>query len=207
MTAVEQQLVAPLASGCSPLRGQARELAILGATAELLSEIGYERVTMDAVAARAKASKATIYRKWPGKANLVAAALICHAESEKSEILDSGSIRGDLLVAMGGMSASFVGGPSILGLVEAIRSDEALRDLVHSQVQQKTEYVGELLSAHAAARGESVPAPVISSALRLAFSHLFTATLLNGSPPDDDARTALVDTVLMPLIDALAATR
>ena len=48
-----------------------REQAILGATLDLLAEGGYEALRLDAVASRAKASKATLYRHWPGKAELV----------------------------------------------------------------------------------------------------------------------------------------
>ena len=45
-------------------RGAARERAILGAVIDVISDVGYEALTMDAVAARAGASKATIYRRW-----------------------------------------------------------------------------------------------------------------------------------------------
>jgi AcrR family transcriptional regulator len=65
-------------------RGAAREEAILLATLELLGEAGYDRMTMDAVAARARASKATIYRRWPDKAGLVVAAVRRHAGTWRS---------------------------------------------------------------------------------------------------------------------------
>ncbi len=45
-------------------RAQAREDAILLAAMSLLGEVGYDRMTIDAVAERARASKATIYRRW-----------------------------------------------------------------------------------------------------------------------------------------------
>ena len=51
---------------------------LLAAVIGLLGESGYEAMTMDAVAARAHASKATIYRRWPGKAELVRAAVDGH---------------------------------------------------------------------------------------------------------------------------------
>ncbi|HLK78089.1 MAG TPA: TetR/AcrR family transcriptional regulator [Streptosporangiaceae bacterium] len=59
-------------------RGEPRERAILSAVVSLLGETGYEAMTMDAVAARAHASKTTIYRRWPGKAELVRAAVDAH---------------------------------------------------------------------------------------------------------------------------------
>ena len=48
-----------------------REQEILDATLEVLAEVGYDRLTMDAVAAKAKASKATLYRRWTNKVSLV----------------------------------------------------------------------------------------------------------------------------------------
>lgn len=82
-----------------------RELEIFDATLEILAEVGYDLLTMDAVAARAKASKATLYRRWNGKPELVVAAIM----SRKGEALvpDTGSLRGDLLAAhcgAGGLS-------------------------------------------------------------------------------------------------------
>src|ERR1700712_4551973 len=56
-------------------RGADREAAICQAVVEVLNETSYESVTMDAVAARAKASKATIYRRWANKDDLVIDAL------------------------------------------------------------------------------------------------------------------------------------
>ncbi|MBK8993941.1 MAG: TetR/AcrR family transcriptional regulator [Gammaproteobacteria bacterium] len=70
--------MSPQSSQGAPARGRPRSLeseqAILDATMELLSELGYRGVTVDAIAARAGASKSTIYRRWPTKENLVIAA-------------------------------------------------------------------------------------------------------------------------------------
>lgn len=70
--------MSPQSSQGAPARGRPRsresEQAILDATMELLSELGYRGVTVDAIAARAGASKSTIYRRWPTKENLVIAA-------------------------------------------------------------------------------------------------------------------------------------
>ncbi len=56
-------------------RAEAREQAILDAALELLMEVGYDRLSMDALAERAQAGKATIYRHWSGKAEIVAEAI------------------------------------------------------------------------------------------------------------------------------------
>ena len=75
-----------------------REREILDATLDVLTDVGYDLLTMDAVANRAKASKATLYRRWRGKPELVVAAVMCH-HSAPGAVPDTGSLRGDLLAA------------------------------------------------------------------------------------------------------------
>jgi AcrR family transcriptional regulator len=73
-----------------------REVELLAATLELLQEHGYDRLTLDAVAATARASKATLYRRWPTKADLVTAAFV-ESTRHTAECPDTGTLRGDLL--------------------------------------------------------------------------------------------------------------
>ena len=68
---------------------------LLQATQDLLIEQGYERLTMDAVAQRCGASKATIYRRWPSKTALVVAAAA--ALFQPPDLPDTGGLREDLL--------------------------------------------------------------------------------------------------------------
>ena len=56
-------------------REQRADRAIVAATLEIFAEDGYHGLSMEAVAARAGVSKATIYRRWPGKRDLVFDAL------------------------------------------------------------------------------------------------------------------------------------
>ena len=82
-----------------------RAVEILSAALDVLAEVGYDKLTMDAVATQARASKATLYRRWESKASLVIDALLCHKGS--TEVPDTGSLRGDLVAAtcsLGGMS-------------------------------------------------------------------------------------------------------
>src|SRR6478672_11048842 len=73
-----------------------RDAAICDATLALLLEVGYDRMSMDAVAARAHASKATIYRRWPGKQELVLDAVRARGVG-LTVAEDTGSLRGDLM--------------------------------------------------------------------------------------------------------------
>jgi AcrR family transcriptional regulator len=87
----------PTETGTRPRVEGERELEILEATLEVLDEVGYDLLTMDAVATRAKASKATLYRRWMGKPELVVAAIMAH--KGESVVPDTGTLRGDLLEA------------------------------------------------------------------------------------------------------------
>ena len=68
-----------------------REREIFDATMSLLGEVGYDRLTLDTVAARVKVSKATIYRRWGDKSDLVNAAMECQDETELT-LPDTGSV-------------------------------------------------------------------------------------------------------------------
>ncbi len=72
-----------------------REAELYEAVLELLREVGYDALTMDAVAARTRSSKATLYRQWGGKAELVVRAMR-HDKPGAAGIPDTGSLRGDL---------------------------------------------------------------------------------------------------------------
>jgi AcrR family transcriptional regulator len=74
-----------------------REVAIFDAALRMLATSGYDRLTMDAVAADARASKATLYRRWPTKADLVVDALVWFKSCMPHDVPDTGSLRGDLM--------------------------------------------------------------------------------------------------------------
>ncbi len=181
----------------------AREAAILAAAAELVAEVGYERVTVDAIAARAHASKSTMYRKWPGKAELVADALRRQAEARATELADTGSLRGDLLLIVQNITRTLAGdaaGPSLLSLAEAIRADPVLRDIIRTQIDERSRHDGVLICARATTRGENVDATRAPAVVGLALAYLFLRTLLGGEPPSDDEQQRLVDHTLLPLL-------
>ncbi|WP_299056629.1 TetR/AcrR family transcriptional regulator [uncultured Nocardioides sp.] len=82
-----------------------REREILEAALDVLADVGYDRLTMDAVATAARASKATLYRRWAAKPELVIEALL--STKPMPEPVDSGTLRGDLLAmfcATGGLT-------------------------------------------------------------------------------------------------------
>jgi len=100
---------------------------LLRATQDLLIEEGFERLTMDAVAKRCGASKATIYRRWPGKTALVVAAAA--ALFQVPELPDTGDLREDLLVCGRAYLEQEGRNAQVLAsVISASRHDPALRD-------------------------------------------------------------------------------
>ena len=73
-----------------------RERGLLAVTLRLRQERGYEGLTLDEVAAASRASKATMYRRWPTKAELVLAAVL-EGMSQETVAPETGTLRTDLL--------------------------------------------------------------------------------------------------------------
>jgi AcrR family transcriptional regulator len=117
---------------------------ILAAAAQLILRRGYDNMTVDEVAATAKAGKATVYRRWAGKEDLAFAALE-QLYGQEFPIPDTGSVEGDLRAAytQGVEFANSESGRAYLrmSLAESLR-DERIAAL----------YVGAHNSQEAAAR-------------------------------------------------------
>jgi AcrR family transcriptional regulator len=179
-----------------------RDVAICDATLALLLEVGYDRMSMDAVAARAHASKATIYRRWPGKQELVLDAVKARGVG-LTVAEDTGSLRGDLVAtyrsAVHGSAADDA--DLIAGVLRAMRTTPELADCVRSQVIESKCDVSRIIVARAVARGE-LPAETDPLILHEVASALwFHRVLVVGGPVDDAFIAHVVDDVLMPLLD------
>ncbi|MFD1859284.1 TetR/AcrR family transcriptional regulator [Aeromicrobium camelliae] len=86
-------------------RDEAIDRAVLGATVELLDEVGYQRLTISAVAARAGATKPALYRRWPSRERLVIAAL--HRELRTIRAPDTACTLCDLHESIGLFAHAF----------------------------------------------------------------------------------------------------
>lgn len=80
------------------------EDAILHATWNELSEVGYNNLTMEGIAARAKTNKAVLYRRWPNKSGLVVAVLRKYLPNPPNEIPNTGNLRNDVLTYLLGLT-------------------------------------------------------------------------------------------------------
>ena len=179
-----------------------REQEILDATIDTLAEVGYDRLTMDAVAARAKASKATLYRRWNGKAQLVIDAL-CSAKQPHT-MPDTGTLRGDLLAMF--CDKGGINDPqqlAVLGsLITAVGRDAEFAEQFRRDFIGPKRAVSRQIWERAQQRGEvreDLDLDLFETAVPSMV--LFRAILL-GEPPSPEMVAQAIDNLILP-----AATR
>lgn len=179
-----------------------REQAILGATLEVLAETGYEALRMDAVAARAKASKATLYRHWPGKPDLVVAAFKCYKQEDLAEGADTGSLRGDILATLFGVRDLMTGpaGQMMTGVMVAMQKDEELARIVRESMLEDKDGVTRQMLDRAIERGELPPDTDPDLFPDVAPAMLFMRIFVNALPADDEYLVRMTDDILIPLM-------
>ncbi|GIE30651.1 TetR family transcriptional regulator [Actinoplanes italicus] len=178
----------------------AREQAILEAIRELLTEVGYDRMSIDEVARRARASKATIYRRWSGKPDMVAAAL--HGMMiDHPPLPDTGTLRGDLIGAMNAFCRVYERKqPIVLSLLAAIRSDPSLGRVLHEHVLESGVTDATAVFQRAVARGDLTAAPNVGAVVEVGKALLWHRLLLSGEPLDEAWVIHIVDDILRPLL-------
>jgi AcrR family transcriptional regulator len=182
------------------VRGEERERAILIAVVELLGETGYEAMTMDAVAARAHASKTTIYRRWPGKPELVKAAVDGYVAGRLPVSADTGSLRGDLMAVMRAMGGHLTDGflAMMSGLLHAMRTDPELAGVLRSHLAD--DYSAALPIIRRAARRGEVPPGAEETLARITHelieAQLFRQMAISGSFDEEFSRHVVDDLVL-----------
>jgi AcrR family transcriptional regulator len=182
-------------------RGAARERAILGAVIDVIAEVGYEALTMDAVAARAGASKATIYRRWQGKADMVRAALDAYDAERNAEAPDTGTLRGDLVGVLETLRTTVTPAYIALtgGLARAMRTDPELAASMRAHMEDEELSPFAAALERAMARGELTPdvdATLLHDVAESMLAHRITVQM----PIDDAFIVRVVDDVLLPVL-------
>jgi len=180
----------------------AREDEILDATLELLLEVGYDRLTMDAVATRSRASKATLYRRWDGKPSLVVDAMVRAKQAPSVEEHDTGSLRGDLISTFCGAHGMAHGDATgVLGsVITAVASDPEFAALFQERFITPKIKVSQAIYARAIERGE-IPADVDVDIIAPALAGiLLHRSFVMGIVPDDDTVQRVIDHVILPAV-------
>jgi AcrR family transcriptional regulator len=175
-----------------------RETELLAVTLQLLQERGYDGLTVDAVATAARASKATVYRRWPSKAELVLAAF-SEGVRQIAKPPDTGTLRGDLL-KLGELVCLQAGRHTSAMravLVEASRHPALNDALQHNFINQRKAVIRQVLQ-QAVDRGEIAQAAVTEELWDLLPGYLIFRSIVPNSPPTRRTVQALVDEFIIP---------
>ncbi|MFL6139199.1 MAG: TetR/AcrR family transcriptional regulator [Frankiaceae bacterium] len=185
-------------------RDESRDPEILRAALEVLAEIGYDKLSMEAVAARARAGKATLYRRWPGKAELVVDAITCLHDTGEQAPIDTGSLRGDLRVLLlGGLSevGEFEIG-CVTGLMTALRRNPDLAKVFEERFLSRKLQTAREVFERASERGEVAPGHDIELLASVGPALLFHRLLLSSKPLTRHYISRVIDEVVIPLAGA-----
>ena len=177
-----------------------REGEILDATLELLLEAGYDRLTMDAVAARSKASKATLYRRWSSKPTLVVDALLRSKRSPDLQDVDTGSLRGDLIGTFcgpGGM-ADKDNAKMLAAVMTALHTDDEFAADFRARYLAPKIAVSQQIYSRAQARGELCPGVDLSLIGPALAGILLHRSFLLGAQVDTETIEKVVDQIILP---------
>ncbi|SHN75175.1 TetR/AcrR family transcriptional regulator [Cryptosporangium aurantiacum] len=185
-------------------RDHTRDPEILDAALDVLAETGYEGMTIDQVAARAKAGKATLYRRWPSKAELVIDAIGCMKKEDlRPEALpDTGTLRGDLL--------AMIKPPTIQdatrklqimsGVVSMLSKHPELGDALRAAMIEPRAAANRFLLRRAIERGEIRADCDVEFLALLSPSMTFYRTLFQQRPVDREFLVSIIDEILLPAV-------
>jgi len=181
-------------------RDESKDDAILVATRELLAERGYDGMTMDAVADRAGAVKATVYRRWPSKVQLTIDAIICAPDSPMTadEIPDTGSLRSDLLAVRFGRKRSD-DSELMSGVMSAVRENPDLAAAFQQQFVRSRVSLMRGLLERAQQRGELREGIDLDMVAAVAPAMIVYRKMVAGHVIDDEFVTQMIDSVILPL--------
>jgi AcrR family transcriptional regulator len=174
------------------------DASILEAAIELFTELGYDGLCVEGVAARAGVSKATIYRRYPGKVDLVIAAAEALGRSVKGPSPDTGSLRDDLRALGFGyrrLLEDSEAGRAIPALIVARHRDPELAAAHRAFVAARRAEVAGIVR-RGVERGEIDAESDVELAVDLLVGPLFYRILVNGDTPAPDYVERLVDAVL-----------
>lgn len=175
-----------------------REAELLAVTLQLLREHGYDRLSLDVVATTARASKATLYRRWPTKAELVLAAFV-EGTRQIAVDPDTGTLRGDLLRLGEQIRAHVSTHASTIRavLVEVSRSDKLAAMLQEQFLDQRKALIARVL-ARAVDRGEIDASAITDDLWDVLPGYLIFRSVLTGRAASRRTVQQLVDNVIIP---------
>jgi AcrR family transcriptional regulator len=178
----------------------AREGEIHDATVEELLDVGYDRLTMYGVAARARSSKATLYRRWSGKHSLVVDALMRSKKSPEIPAVDTGTLRGDLLATYCG-PGGFAGKDNagmLAAIITALHTDEEFATEFRARFLAPKIAVSRGIYERAQSRGELAPGVDLDVLTPALAGILLHRVFLLGLPVEVRTVETVIDQIIVP---------
>ena len=188
-----------------PPRWTPRETQLLAVTLQQLQQHGYDRLTVEAVAKQAKASKATVYRRWPSKADLVLAAFI-EGACRTAVPPETGSVRGDLLeLGVAVCRQAREHGGTMRAVLNEMSHNPGLKQAMQDEFVHQRKLVITQILTDAVARGEIDKTRINDEIYDLLPGYLVFRALVSARPPTEETVRVLVDDVLLPSLGYRAA--
>jgi AcrR family transcriptional regulator len=179
-----------------------REAELYEAVLDLLREVGYDALTMDAVAARTRSSKATLYRQWGGKAELVAKA-VRHDKPGSIGEIDTGSLRGDLhALTLRSDDCKMEQNSALMrGLAMAIHTDPDLLKAFREHLIEPEMAEFRCVLQRAVDRGEvHSDNPAIDYLVHMMVGAFAARTMIDEQPPTQAFLLSYIDAVVLPAL-------
>jgi AcrR family transcriptional regulator len=176
-----------------------RDPVLREAALAVLAEVGYDRLTMDAVAVRAAAAKTTIYRRWRDKAELVVDAL--NSLKGVLEVPDTGSLRQDLCALAESVTSAdgLFGAQMTIGMVSAVARDAGLRRVFQEKFLAPRMAGFRKVFEQAVARGEMPGGHDLDLLARLFPGLALQQLVMTGELPDARFAAQIMNEVVYPL--------
>jgi AcrR family transcriptional regulator len=186
-------------------RDPSRDGVIRAAILRLLADVGYGALTMDAVASEAGVGKATIYRRWRTKQDLVVDT-ISDLNRVEATPPDTGSVETDLREMMHQMVALISGptGAATLSLLSTMPHQPALAEAFRQGPLAVWRQAYDDIWQRAEARGEVRPGLSRSTVAETTSALMVQRWLLTGEPVDDAYADEVLETIVLPLVRAAA---
>jgi AcrR family transcriptional regulator len=185
-------------------RDNARDPEILAVALDVLAETGYDGMTIDLVAARAKAGKATLYRRWPSKAHLVIDAVACMrgGDLDPERLPDTGTLRGDLVALIKPHAIEDVERKLkvMAGLMSMLSREPGLAEAVNATIVEPRAEANRILMRRAIERGEISPECDIETLSHVTPSMAAYRSLVLKKPVDREFLISMIDGVLLPAL-------
>jgi len=180
-------------------RGDALLEAIYAAVMEELADVGYSALSIERVAERARTGKASIYRRWPTRLELVLAA-IDQVMPRHDDVPDTGNVRDDLLVVLRRIAAIMGSRAGAAAKACVDGTDDELAKAVRERLLPPRKAMMMSILQRAADRGEISPGAVTQRIAETGPMLLHGELLQRGAPITDEAVVDIVDAVLLPLL-------